>query len=210
MSEELGPEEDDATSGDVPAEADAAAGGTVAPAGPAGLKAEIDRWHVRATREEADRAQRRREERLAKPTAAVRIRLAGTVTGTIEQDMALTVTTETDASGEEVMVVVVEPVDPIALAGHVFEGFSVAVPEYTGPGRYDLNALADLDAFRGWDPAWFELLVDPDVSEGWRWRPEHGPAAVEVTDGERTIEVAVVFQEPTGDRIELTATITRP
>jgi hypothetical protein len=206
MPEEPGPEEDDATSREEPAEA---AGVSAAPSGPAGLKAEIDRWHVQATREEADRAQRRREDRLAKPTGAVRVRLGGAVTGTIQQDMALTVSTATDASGEEVMVLVVEPVDPIALAGHVFEGFSVAVPEYTGPGHYDLNALADLDAFRGWDPNWFQLYLDPDVTEAWRWRPEFGPASVEVAGGERSIEVAVVFQEPAGDRVELTASITR-
>jgi hypothetical protein len=149
-------------------------------------KANRERWDT----EEA--AAREAKERAARETRVgySRVTLRGMVSGTV--DAGLAVETGRD---EGSLMLKVESVDPVPLQGGTFIGFSLTVPNYRGPGTYDL-ATVDVTGNI------YELSLQ-DEEEGFYWSAEYGPGIVKVSADETEAEVSFVYQDPGGRRAEL-------
>ncbi|MGH9246996.1 MAG: hypothetical protein ACRD29_22295 [Acidimicrobiales bacterium] len=175
----------------------------------AGLRTEIERWQLLQARHAADQARQRRATSLAKPRGEVHLRLRGLVEATIVQDMAVTLER---CPSSRVLAVAVVPIDPIAIEGHIFEGFTVAVPDYRGPGMYDLAAVGVVAADDQSPDArqtTCSLGLDDGRHPQWRWRSDLGPVATTVGEAERTLEARLVFESSAGELVDLEATISR-
>jgi hypothetical protein len=149
-------------------------------------KADSERW-------EADKAAERESEGKADREARAggsQVTMHGTVTGTVSKGLA--VQTERE---EGSLWVTVECVDAVPLSGGNFAGLTFVIPNYKGPGTYDLGTM-DLSG------EVYELLLDP-AEEGFYWAPDYGPGVVTVSAGEATAEIRFVYQDPGSNRVEL-------
>lgn len=153
-------------------------------------KADRERWDAEeAAAKESDA----RQDRTAR-TGDSHVALRGKVEGTV--DAGLAVQTERDAGS---LLVTVEPVDPVPLRGGSFAGLTFAVPNYTGPGTYDLSTV-DVGS------QIYELMLDP-AEEGFYWSAPYGPGVVKVSADEATADIRFTYQEPGSNRIELEGVI---
>jgi hypothetical protein len=153
-------------------------------------KADSERWESEAAADKEAEARKDREARVG----GSHVTLRGAVTGTVGQGLA--VQTERE---EGLLSVAIECVDPIPLNGGSFAGLTFVIPQYRGPGTYDLGTM-DLTG------QIYELLLD-GVEEGYFWAPEYGPGVVTVSAGEATADVRFVYQDPGSNRIELEGAI---
>jgi hypothetical protein len=122
------------------------------------------------------------------------VTLRGRVNGTVDSGLAAS----TERDGDQ-LVVTVEPVDPVSLDGGTFAGFTFAIPDYTGPGTYDLGT-EDRPGLL------YELYLD-GAEEGYFWAREYGPGIVTVSDGGTTMEARFAFRDPGSNQIDLEGTI---
>ena len=146
---------------------------------------EADQAEAREAGERADRAS---------GAGGSRVTLRGAVTGVVESGLA--VRTERD---DQFLTVTVEPVDPVALDGGTFAGFTFAVPAGAGPGTHDLGTT-DVTSMQ------FELWL-AEAQEGYFWAPEYGPGIVTISGDGKTMDVQFVYQDPGSHRIELGGTV---
>jgi hypothetical protein len=153
-------------------------------------KADQERWEAEAAAEKDADARADREAR----AGTSHVTLRGAVTGSVGQGMAV----QTDQE-DEALFVTVECVDPVPLDGGSFAGLNFGIPQYKGPGTYDLSTM-DVTGLT------YELLLD-GVDEGFFWAPEYGQGVVTVSTGGSTAEVRFAFQDPGSRRIELEGTI---
>jgi hypothetical protein len=174
---------------------------------PRSWREKLDSLQTHSTQQQAARDERRRTEHAARPRAALRLTLAGAVSGT----MAAEVPAEIDRPSEagEPLVVVLEPLEAEPIGGRAFLGFQFAVPAYAGPGRYDLAATGAGDAWLDWDPLWFQLWID-QTDEGYFWSPEVGPGSVEIAGDGRTVRTRFRMEGASGGAIDLDAEVVLP
>jgi hypothetical protein len=135
--------------------------------------------------ERADRASRAGESRVT---------LSGVVTGTVGSGLAARAEREDD-----VLIVTVEPVEPVPLTGGTFAGFTFAVPAAAGPGTHDLGTT-DVSSMQ------YELWLK-ESQEGYFWAPEYGPGIVTISADGKTMDVHFVYQDPGSHRIDLEGTV---
>jgi hypothetical protein len=121
-----------------------------------------------------------------------RVTLRGEVNGVVESGLAAR--TERD---DDVLIVTVEPVDPVPLTGGTFAGFTFSVP--AGPGTHDLGTT-DVSSMQ------YELWL-AESQEGYFWAPEYGPGIVTTSGDGKTMDVQFVYQDPGSHRIELEGTV---
>jgi hypothetical protein len=153
-------------------------------------KADNERWES----EEAQEKQvKQRADRSARAGDS-RVTLKGAVNGTVDSGLSA----QTEEDGDQ-LVVTVEPVDPVSLAGGTFAGFTFAIPGYSGDGTYDLGT-ADLSGMM------YELWLEGS-DEGFFWAPEYGPGIVNVSTGGTTMEVHFVFRDPGSNQVDLEGTV---
>lgn len=144
-----------------------------------------------------------RRERLAmQATGRVRLSVSGGEHG--ELDLALPVSVEEREGGEpyddgppplDWLVVRVESAEPVGLGTTTLTELSLAVPAYTGPGRYDLVEL--MRRGEAGEIGWWEVLDtylarDAEADDS-IWYPDlsgsAGPAWVEVGADELTVDL---------------------
>jgi hypothetical protein len=160
-------------------------------------KEDLEKAKADSELREAEEAEEDRAEERAERSAGVgqsRVTLRGAVNGTIDSGLAA----KSEEDGD-LLVVTVEPVDPVPVEGGSFVGFTFAVPGYTGPGTYDLGT-ADQPGLM------YELWLEP-MEEGFFWAREYGPGIVEVSDGGSKMEVRFVYRDPGGKQVDLEGTV---
>jgi hypothetical protein len=178
--------------------------------GLAGLFGKAEKWFreqgvtkedmekAKADREALDEraaAEHQGEERADRSTRAgdSNVTLRGATNGTIDSGLSA----KTEQDGDQ-LIVTVEPVDPVAMEGRTFAGYTFAIPSYTGPGTYDLGTT-DVSGMM------YELYLGSE--EGFFWAPEYGPGIVTVSDGGKTMQVHFVFQDPGSNKVDLEGTV---
>jgi hypothetical protein len=177
--------------------------------GLAGLFGKAEKWlrEQGVTKEAMEKAKADREARDAQAAtehqAEVRadrstragdssVTLRGAVNGTVDSGLSV----KTEQEGDQ-LIVTVEPVDPVAMGGRTFAGYTFAVPN-TGPGTYDLGAAEPSSMM-------YELWLGSE--EGFFWAPEYGPGVVTVAEDGKSMQVHFVFQDPGSNRVDLEGTV---
>lgn len=125
------------------------------------------------------REQQRRAEHEAREKVPFLLTLSGDVSGSIETEIPMLV--HPPAEPGDALTIDLEPLEPLQIGGHTFLGLLLAVPEYAGPGSYDLTAIEERLRLESWDPLWFQLTIDT-TDDGLYWSPDYGPGTVIVTD----------------------------
>ena len=153
-------------------------------------KADRERWDAE---EVAAKESEARVDRTARAGDS-HVTLRGVVEGTV--DAGLAVQTERE---EGSLLVTVEPVDPVPLRGGSFAGLTFAVPNYSGPGTYDLSTV-DVGSQT------YELMLE-GAEEGFYWSAPYGPGVVKVSADESTADIRFTYQDPGSNRVELEGVI---
>ena len=125
------------------------------------------------------REQQRLAEHEARPRVPVTITLSGTVSGTVETELPLLI--HPPAQPDDALTLDIEPLEPVEVGDHTFLGLQFAVPEYDGPGKYDLVEIEERTRLDSWDPLWFRLTLDT-TDDGLYRSPEYGAGSITVTD----------------------------
>lgn len=138
----------------------------------------LGRWKQRQDEAAEQREAAEREEILSLPRASVTLDVSGVVSGAWSGE--LPVRQEQDENGLAVELVVLDDVAPL-LGSDDFLGLRLLVPGYTGPGHYDLAAIArsaagELDA-----TDWEACLGNRD--EPYYWVPGDSFGTVDVAPG---------------------------
>ncbi|WP_377325807.1 hypothetical protein ACFJIY_11845 [Pimelobacter simplex] len=157
---------------------------------------------ARAEAADAAAATERRERLAMQATGLVRLSISGGEQG--ELDLALPVSVEERDGGEpyddgppplDWLVVRVESAEPVGFGTTTLTELSLAVPAYTGPGRYDLVDL--MRRGEAGEIGWWEVLdtylARDAEADDCTWYPDlsgaAGAAWVEVGDGEITLDL---------------------
>lgn len=151
------------------------------------------------------REQQRRAEHEARPRVPTTLSLSGAVSGTVETDIPLLV--HRPSQPGDALTINLEPLEPIQIGGHEFFGILLAVPEFAGPGTYDLNAIEERLRLDSWDPLWFQLTIDT-TDDGLYWSPDYGPGTITVTD--TSIQLQMPMSNGNGIDVQLDALIRLP
>ncbi len=156
-------------------ELEAQAGGAVLTTLFPGLGRALDRQAEQRERAEIDRRDQARSERVAAVLDGSSVDLRGFVSGRVEA-LAVTLTHDVD---EGTLLVLMETVDPVPLAGGALSAAGFAIAEFRGPGTYALEPyVASLDpgvhhvVFNGGD----------NDTDWFYWSDEYGPATAVVSD----------------------------
>src|SRR5213593_2486965 len=140
---------------------------------------EADEAEDREAGERADRASN---------VGGSRVTLRGAVDAAVESGLAAR-----SERQDDVLVVTVEPVDPVPLAGGTFAGFTFGLPAGAGPGTHDLGTT-EVSSMQ------YELWLE-EAQEGYFWAPEYGPGIVTISGDGKTMDVHFVYQDPGSNRI---------
>ena len=149
--------------------------------------------------------QQRRAEHEARPRVPSTLSVSGAVSGTIETDIPLLV--HPPSQPGDALTINLEPLEPIKIGGHEFLGLLFAVPEFAGPGTYDLNTIEERLRLDSWDPLWFQLTIDT-TDDGLYWSPDYGPGTITVTD--TSIQLQMPMSNGNGIDVHLDALIRLP
>ncbi len=143
-----------------------------------------------------DREQRERAEVLALPRARLAVQAVGDQADSGVVDLPIRIERDDDFRLE---VITLDDAVPY-LGRQPFYGCQLRIPDYAGPGSYDLAQMARRAEAAG-DPYdyvdWFFALGSLD--EGYFWTPETGPALVEIAPDERSIRARMSMQGAGGD-----------
>jgi hypothetical protein len=123
--------------------------------------------------------------------------LAGEVSATLDSGLAVDVDREDGA-----LWVNIEPVDPIEVQGGTFTGIGFGVPQYHGPGSYDIATVPENEV----DYTLFTIAMG-DQSEGYLWHPSYGPGTVTVSPDESSADIHFLYQSPGGGQVDVTGTV---
>ena len=159
-----------------------------------------------AERQRKAESERRAREALERtPRGRVQLTLAGAIEGTIDAEMAVTVTRPEEPG--EALAVYAQPLAPVEVGGHPFVDLTFSVPRFAGPGPYDLSILA-ANLGDGFDASQFQLVMD----EGsyFYWIPDYGPGRADVDVDGRTIRFELVMEDEASRRVQLGGMLTLP
>jgi len=99
------------------------------------------------------------------------------------------------------------PLEPRGIGSRSFLAMHFAVPEFSGAGEYDLNALEERLQLTNWDPLWFQFSLDT-FDDALFWTSEYGEGTVTVTD--TSIRVQLPMSNGNGTDILVNARIDVP
>lgn len=151
------------------------------------------------------REQQRRAEHEARARVPVSLTLTGNVVGTLNAEVPIRVDLPHEPG--DPLTIDLEPLAPLPVGGHTFLGLLFAVPEYFGPGTYDLVTIEDRLRLETWDPLWFQLTLDT-TDDGLYWSPDYGPGTIVVTGSE--IELRLSMSNGNGTSVGVDARIQLP
>jgi hypothetical protein len=144
--------------------------------------------------EQAEQQEAEQRDQRSAHVGESRVTLRGTVKGTIDSGLSA----HSEMDGDQLFVTV-ESVDPVALEGGTFTGFTFAIPGYHGLGTYDLSMM-DLPGSS------YELWIQ-ESQEGFFWAREYGHGTVTVEADGTTMQAAFAFRDPGGNQVDLEATV---
>jgi hypothetical protein len=125
------------------------------------------------------REQQRRAEHESRPRVPLTLSLTGDLCGSLSTNIPARF--EMPVEPGAALTIDLEPLEPIEFNGHQSLGLLLAVPNYSGPGTYDLTEIEARLRDDTWDPLWFQLSIDT-TDEGFFWSPDYGRATITVTD----------------------------
>jgi len=188
-----------------------------------GLRDWKERQEAQQAANEAEREQRRIDELHARPLAGVGISVSGGPEGSWAGQLPAKVETRPDteydeATGEEhevgrTLVIDLEARDDAVplLAGQPLVGWRLVVPDYDGPGTYDLAAIVRRREESGGYVEYTDWCLGLG---GWDeplyWGPDTGPATVEVAEDERSIVVRMAVEGAGGGPYDVVAQLNLP
>jgi hypothetical protein len=144
----------------------------------------------------AEREARARDEVLGLPLANVTIHTRGVVTESGSGPLPTRVTRDQDLLVE---VLVLDDLAP-QLGSTPFYGCGLRIPNYQGPGTYDLVTIARHAEATGNEFEYFDWHIDVGSrDEAFYWTPDVGPGVIEVAPGERSINAQLMTQGASGD-----------
>ncbi len=132
-----------------------------------------------------------RSRRVASVLEGSSIEVSGRATGRVEQ-VAVQFTTD-----DGTLVVLVEPVDPVPVAGGELVAAGFAVARFRGPGRYELTDDDEAVA----PGANHVLLAGDDDSSTFYWSQSYGPGVVVAQDD--LIEATLVCRNSSDDEVRV-------
>jgi hypothetical protein len=174
---------------------------------PASWKQKLEDIERRTEEGKAERARQARADLEGRERAAVRMVISGDVSGSFEG--ALPVSVDRPEEAGQALTVELEPLDPIVLGGRSFLYFNFAIPDYHGPGLYDLSAMAQGDRGDEIDYSLFTLALDQD-DEPFYWTPDYGPGTIDVGADARTLRVKLAMEDPGSARVTVDAAVELP
>jgi hypothetical protein len=155
---------------------------------------------VEASRPENRAARRDAEHRAdlaTRPLATVAVPLTGAVAGARQATVAcaLTPPDPDDEDEQPALLVELEVADPIPFGSTTFAALSVRVPDYHGPGRYDLQELwrrTEAGELSEWEllDTCLRPLAEPTELD-WVWHQGAGAGVLVVTDTGLTLDLAM-------------------
>jgi hypothetical protein len=174
---------------------------------PASWKQKLEDIERHTEEGNVERARQARAELEGRERAAVRLVISGDVSGSFEG--ALPVTVDRPEETGQALSVELEPLDPIVLGGRSFLYFNFAIPDYHGPGRYDLSTIAQGDKGDEIDYSQFTLALDQD-DEPFYWTADYGPGTIEVGADARALRVKLAMEDAGSARIMVDAAVELP
>jgi hypothetical protein len=174
---------------------------------PASWKQKLEDIERRTEEGKTERARQARAELEGRERAAIRLVISGDVSGSFEG--ALPVTVDRPEEAGQALAVRLEPLDPIVLGGRSLLYFTFAIPDYHGPGLYDLSAIAHGDKGDEIDYSLFMLALDQD-DEPFYWSPDYGPGTIDVGADARTLRVKLAMEDAGSARIMVDAAVELP
>jgi hypothetical protein len=174
---------------------------------PAGLKEKLAGMERYKAEQEQLREERLRQEHESRPRAGVRLHLTGDVTGFLTEPMPVVLNHPEEAG--EALALELSPLTAATVGGRPFQALLFAIPGYAGAGQYDLSTIAHANGMDGWDPLWFQLMLDSE-DEPFYWVPDYGRGLIVVEEDERTIKVNLPMENASSERVQTSATVTLP
>jgi hypothetical protein len=154
----------------------------------------MDRQEANAARSAQDSADRARSKRLASVLPGSSIELTGHVSGRID-DLSVELTPDDEY---DTLLVLMEPVDGVQLAGGEVIAAGFAISGFHGAGTYQLVGYIE-----SLDPGVHHVTLAGDVDTSFfYWSEEYGPGVAVVTDG--LIETSLVCHNPSSEEIRIT------
>lgn len=151
-------------------------------------------------------AQRERAEHEALPREEVQASFGGVIAGQVRQQMPIVVNWPDE--NVDAVIVQIKPLDPIRVETRSFNGLDFAIPNFQGPGHYDLSALYQRDG-ESWDPFWFQLFLD-SYDEPFYWVPEYGAGTVDVGPDGRTVRLHLPMENAGSERLTVDLGLSLP
>lgn len=154
---------------------------------------------VTAARPENVRA-RRAAERLdrlaARPAATLRLTMSGELSGSVTTSAPVDITWPEAGDENPELVVDLELPEPVPAGSDTFAQLTLTVPQYRGPGRYDLArmwAQVEAGGLAEWDLVCTTLRVREESTDlDPCWAPGEGPGLIDVTPTSLTFDLAMV------------------
>jgi hypothetical protein len=176
---------------------------------PPSWKRKLNDWEQQAEDRKAQQEVERRAEHAARPHAALTLSISGDISASFTANVPVIL--RRPAEEDTALVVELEPLDDISVAGHTFLGLQFAVPDYRGSGDYDLLAMAIAgDAWiETWDTLWFQMWLDT-LDESYFWCPDYGQATATVAESTRNITIDMPMQDAGGHVVRVTASLDLP
>jgi hypothetical protein len=189
-----------------------------------GLEDWKDRQEANRTAAEADRERRRVEEVASRPLAGIGIAVSGDLTGHWAGQLPARVETRADTAwdaetgeerpGGQTLLVELTALDhdrPV-LAGMPLLGWTFAVPDYTGPGTYDINEIVRRREEEGGYVEYTEWCLGlGSWDEPLYWDSSAGPSTVEIGPDGRAATVRMTMSAAWGSGpTEVVASVNLP